>query len=282
MTVSFCAASASDPDFRIAYRRVGGQMGTVPILFVHGLSFFSYDWLPAAKALGREAVCMDMRGFGDSSWAKDYSVPAMAADIGALLEHLGWDRAIVFGHSMGGRNAAWFAAHNPQRVAALVLVDYSPDIAAAGSKRVAQSVAGVPDTFASIEAAMAHFKAGPDQRERFAQYLKPAPGGYAIKRDPHFRDQFRKALETGERAKPGVDLWRALGELAMPTLVVRGARSDLFAPQTVAKVTAANPRIRLVEVDAGHNVAVDNLEGLLAALRPFLASLEEPHAHARH
>jgi pimeloyl-ACP methyl ester carboxylesterase len=282
MTVSFCAVSASDPDFRIAYRRVGGQMGTVPILFVHGLSFFSYDWLPAAKALGREAVCMDMRGFGDSSWAKDYSVPAMAADVGALLEHLGWDRAIVVGHSMGGRNAAWFAAHNPQRVAALVLVDYSPDIAAAGSKRVAQSVAGVPDTFASIEAAMAHFKAGPDQRERFEQYLKPAPGGYAIKRDPHFRDQFRKALETGERARPGVDLWRALGELAMPTLVVRGARSDLFAPQTVAKVTAANPRIRLVEVDAGHNVAGDNLEGLLAALRPFLASLEEPHAHARH
>jgi pimeloyl-ACP methyl ester carboxylesterase len=282
MTVSFCAASASDPDFRIAYRRVGGQMGTVPILFVHGLSFFSYDWLPAAKALGREAVCMDMRGFGDSSWAKDYSVPAMAADLGALLEHLGWDRAIVVGHSMGGRNAAWFAAHNPQRVAALVLVDYSPDIAAAGSKRVAQSVAGVPDDFASIEAAMAHFKAGPDQRERFEQYLKPAPGGYAIKRDPHFRDQFRKALETGERAKPGVDLWRALGELAMPTLVVRGARSDLFAPETVAKVTAANPHIRLVEVDAGHNVAGDNLEGLLAALRPFLASLEERHAHTRH
>jgi len=282
MTVSFCAASASDPDFRIAYRRVGGQMGTVPILFVHGLSFFSYDWLPAAKALGREAACMDMRGFGDSSWAKDYSVPAMASDIGALLEHLGWDRAIVVGHSMGGRNAAWFAANNPQRVAALVLVDYSPDIAAAGSKRVAQSVAGVPEAFASIEAAMAHFNAGPDQRERFEQYLKPAPGGYAIKRDPHFRDQFRKALETGEGAKPGVDLWRALGELAMPTLVVRGARSDLFAPETVAKVTAANPRIRLVEVDAGHNVAGDNLEGLLAALRPFLASLEERHAHARH
>jgi pimeloyl-ACP methyl ester carboxylesterase len=282
MTVSFCAASASDPDFRIAYRRVGGQMGSVPILFVHGLSFFSYDWLPAAKALGREAACMDMRGFGDSSWAKDYSVPAMASDLGALLEHLGWDRAIVVGHSMGGRNAAWFAAHNPQRVAALVLVDYSPDIAAAGSKRVAQSVAGVPDVFASIEAAMAHFNAGPDKRERLEQYLKPAPGGYAIKRDPHFRDQFRKTLETGERARPGVDLWRALGELAMPTLVVRGARSDLFAPETVAKVTAANPRIRLVEVDAGHNVAGDNLEGLLAALRPFLASLEEPHAHARH
>jgi len=282
MTVSFCAASASDPDFRIAYRRVGRQTGAVPILFVHGLSFFSYDWLPAAKALGREAVCMDMRGFGDSSWAKDYSVPAMASDLGALLEHLGWDRAIVVGHSMGGRNAAWFAAHNPQRVAALVLVDYSPDIAAAGSKRVAQSVAGVPDEFASIEAAMAHFNAGPDKRERFEQYLKPALGGYAVKRDPHFRDQFRKALETGERAKPGVDLWRALGELAMPTLVVRGTRSDLFAPQTVAKVTAANPRIRLVEVDAGHNVAGDNLEGLLAALRHFLASLEEHHAHARH
>ena len=57
----------------------------------------------------------------------------------------------------------------------------------------------------------------------------------------------------------------------------------MFASETAAKVKAANPRIQLVEVDAGHNVAGDNLAGFLGAVRPFLASLEEKsHAHARH
>ena len=48
----------------------------------------------------------------------------------------------------------------------------------------------------------------------------------------------------------------------------------MFAPETVAKVKAANPRLSVVEVDGGHNVAGDNPEGFLAAIRPFLAGLE--------
>ena len=132
---------------------------------------------------------------------------------------------------------------------------------------------------------MAHFKADPadaNKRARFEAYLASVPGGFAIKRDPHFREQFRKSLATGERPKLGVDMWQALGELRSPTLVIRGARSDIFAPQTVERVKAANARIRLVEVDAGHNVAGDNLAGFLGAVRPFLASLEEEaDEHAR-
>jgi pimeloyl-ACP methyl ester carboxylesterase len=286
MAVSHQAGFARAGDISLHYRRLGRAGGT-PLVFVHGLSFFSWDWLEVAQALaiGREAACLDMRGFGDSSRAADYSVPAMAGDIGALMDHLAWPRAIVVGHSMGGRNSAYFAAKNPQRVAALVLVDYSPDNAPAGSKRVAQSVAGVPDAFASIEEAMAYFKADPGdakKRARFEAYLAPVPGGFAIKRDPHFRDQFRKTLATGERPWLGVDMWQALAELRSPTLVIRGARSDMFAPETVERVKAANPRIRLTEVDAGHNVAGDSPTGLVVAVRPFLASLEEQsHAHAR-
>jgi len=286
MAVSHQAGTARSGDVSLHYRRLG-RPGATPLVFVHGLSFFSYDWLEAAQALAgdREAACMDMRGFGDSGRAADYSVPAMAGDIGALLDHLGWARAIVVGHSMGGRNSAYFAARNPQRVPALILVDYSPENAPAGSKRVAQNVAGVPDAFATIEEAMAYFKADPkdaNKRARFEAYLTPVAGGFAIKRDPHFREQFRKTLATGERPKLGADMWQALGELRMPTLVVRGARSDMFAPETAERVKAANPRIRLVEVDAGHNVAGDNLAGFLAAARPFLAQLEEKtHEHAR-
>lgn len=271
-------------DVTLFYRRLG-KSGRTPCVLVHGLSYFSYDWLELAAALGAERECaaLDMRGFGDSGWSKDYSVQAMAQDIAKLLDHLGWQRAIVFGHSMGGRSAAYLAAKQPPRVAGLVLVDYTPENAPAGSKRTATTVAGTPDAFASLEDALQYFKAGPEQRARYEAYLKPVAGGFALKRDPHFRDQFRKLLETGERPQLGVDLWQVLAEVRCPILSVRGARSDMYAPETVAKMKAANRVLRVVEVDAGHDIVGENPQGLLAAVRPLLAELEEKrHAHERH
>jgi len=268
-------------DVEIFYRRLGAP-GRTPLLIVHGLSYFSYDWLPVAHALGaeREVVAMDMRGFGDSGWSArhDYSVPAMASDIVHVLDHLGWQRAVLVGHSMGGRSATYAAARRPERFAGLALIDFSPDVAPAGGKRVAQIVGNTPDAFASVEDAMKYFHHS--NRERYEAYLRPVAGGYAAKRDPYFRDQFRRVLETGERPKLGVDLWQLIGEVRCPVLSMRGGRSDMYAPEAREKMRAANARLSLVEVDAGHNIAGENPQGFLAALRPFLASLEEKsHAH---
>jgi pimeloyl-ACP methyl ester carboxylesterase len=204
----------------------------------------------------------------------------MAQDLASLLDHLAWRRAIVLGHSMGGRSSAYLAAKRPQRVAGLVLVDYSPENAPAGSKRIAQKVAGTPAVFPSIEDGMKYFDAPAGKRARYEAYLKPVDGGYEVKRDPYFRDQFRKLLDTGERPKLGVDMWQVLGEVRCPILSLRGARSDMYAAETVARMTAANPGLRVVEVDAGHNIGGENPQGLIAAVQPFIAALEEKnHAH---
>ena len=265
-------------EMTIFYRRLG-TLGRTPLVFVHGLSYFSYDWLSVASVLGRgrECAAMDMRGFGDSGWSaqKDYSIPSMAKDIANLLDHLGWKRAVLVGHSMGGRSTAYLAANEPQRIAGLVLVDYSPDNAPAGSKRVAETAAAVPEAFPTIEDAMRHFGAPARKRERYEACLKKVEGGFAVKRDPYFRDQFRRALQTGERPKLGVDMWQVLGEVRSPTLVVRASRSDLFAPETVQKVRSANPRFTVLEIDSAHDVASDNPGALVAAIEPFLAKLEE-------
>jgi esterase len=268
-------------DATIFYRRLGAP-GELPVLIVHGLSYFSYDWLPVAQVLGaeREVVAMDMRGFGDSDWSasQDYAVPTMAADIVAVLDQLGWRRAALVGHSMGGRSATYVAAKHAERAAGLALIDFTPENAAAGGKRVTQIVGNSPDVFRSIEEAMQYFNQS--NRERFEAYLKPVAGGFAVKRDTYFRDQFRRVLETGERPKLGVDMWPLIGEVRCPILSMRGSRSDMYAPQTKEKMRAANPRLAIAEVEAGHNIAGDNAPGFLAALRPFLALLEEKsHAH---
>jgi esterase len=282
MAVPHQTGRARSGELSIHYRKLGTP-GDTPILIVHGLSYFSYDWLGVAHSLGagREVVAMDMRGFGDSDWSPshDYGVPAMAEDIVSVLDHLRWTRALLVGHSMGGRSAACAAARHPHRVAGLVLVDYSPENAPTGARRTTELVGNQPDAFASIEAAMRYF--GKGDRERFAAYLKKTDSGWAAKRDLYFRDQFRRALQSGERPKLGVDMWQLLGEVRCPILSLRGARSDMYAAGTVEKMKAANPRLQVVEIpDAGHDIAGDNPGGLVAALESYLK--EEQHEHARH
>jgi pimeloyl-ACP methyl ester carboxylesterase len=103
-----------------------------------------------------------------------------------------------------------------------------------------------------------------------------------LKRDDFFRDQFRKMLATGERQNLGVDMWALIGEVRCPILSMRGTRSDMYAPATAAKMQAANPRLRVAEVEAGHNIATENKDGFLKEMRQFLASVEKSHEHARH
>src|ERR1041385_6116304 len=98
-----------------------------------------------------------------------------------------------------------------------------------------------------------------EDRARFAAYLHPDG---AIKRDPFFREQFRRVLAGGERPKPGVDMWQLITEVRCPILSLRGSRSDMYAPETAVKMRAANPRLELVQLDAGHDIAGDDPAGL--------------------
>lgn len=269
-------ARVQSSDVEIAYR-LFGKSGKTPIVVCHGLSFFSYDWIGIAGALAedRQVAAIDMRGFGESGWspAKDYSLSAFAGDFAAILDHLEWPQAVVVGHSMGGRNAAFFAAEHGERVAGLVLVDYTPSNAPQGSRRTAESIGRTPDSCPNIGAAMAYFGPMLGGRARLGAVLAPLPGGgFALKRDPYFRDQFRRVLETGERPNLGVDMWQVLGRIAAPTLVIRGARSDLFGVDSVERMGRKLPRLHLVEVEAGHNIPGDNPAALLRETRAFLES----------
>ena len=260
---------ARSGDLSIHFRRLGNR-GLTPVLIVHGLQYFSWDWLGVAQALGaeREVLCMDMRGFGDSDWSaqKDYSVPSMAQDIVAVLDHVEWPRALVFGHSMGARSSTFFAAKHPQRAARLALLDYTPENAPAGTKRTTELVGNTPDSFASLEAARAYLGAK-KPLERYQHYLKDL----RVKRDPYFRDQFRKVLAGGERPKLGVDLWQVIGEVRCPILSVRGTRSDMYVAEGVPKMKAANPNLAVVEIDAGHDLAADNPGALVEELSRWIS-----------
>ena len=269
-------------DAEIFYRRFG-RPGRTPVLIVHGLSYFSYDWIePAAGiAVDREVVAIDMRGFGQSTWSpgRDYKLETLGADVIALLDHLRWPRAVLMGHSFGGRVCLATAGWHPDRAAALICVDFAPDIAPAGRRHVAERIGRQPDVFASVDEAMAYdghaeVPAASPVRKRYEAFLRPTTSGYVLRRDLAFRDNFKRALDTGQSAPVPAYLWPMLSALEIPALVIRASASDMFAAETLAKVGAANPRIAAIELTGNHDLAGDNPDGLVAAVQDFLMRTE--------
>ena len=274
---------AESGDLKIHCRYFGKPGGT-PIVIVHGLSYFSYDWIEVADALSadREVVAIDMRGFGESDWSKDgcYSIYDNSRDIIAVLDQFDWNQTILLGHSLGGRYTTFCAAKNPNRVCAAISVDSAPAQAPEGSARVAEIVGMTPPSFASVEEAMEYYSIDPHtseslrERPRFEAYLRPVPEGYAVKRDPFFHSKFRVIHETGKRPKPPVDMWEVYAEVQCPLLMLRGTESDMVSSTIASDGRERLPGIDLVEIEASHHIAGDNPSALISAVTDFLAENE--------
>lgn len=265
-------------DVEIFYRQFG-RPGRTPTLIAHGLSYFSYDWIGPASALAvdREVIALDMRGFGNSglSPSRDYKLETLSTDVTGVLDHLGYEKAVLIGHSFGGRICLATAGWSPARVAALILVDFAPDIAPEGRRHTAERIGLQPDIFVSVDDALA-FHGHPNEpsnsliRRRYEAFLKKTDAGYSLRRDLFFRDNFKRALDTGQSAPVPTFFWPMLSELAVPILVIRATEFDMFAQDTLNKVRASNPLITAIELRGGHDLASDNPEGLIIAIREFL------------
>jgi pimeloyl-ACP methyl ester carboxylesterase len=112
--------------------------GTVPIhltihpgsgpalVLIHGISSSGAVWLPVVEALGERftPITLDLRGHGASGKpASGYLYDDYIGDLDRVLAHLGLERPLVMGHSLGGLIALWWAARHPRRAAALVIED---------------------------------------------------------------------------------------------------------------------------------------------------------------
>jgi len=126
--------------------------------------------------------------------------------------------------------------------------------------------------FASIDEALAYHEeeATPAVRARYEAFLKPVAGGFHLRRDLYFRDNFRKALDTGQSAPVPAFFWPMLTDLKVPALVIRGSESDMFDAATLAKVKEVAPRAQAIELSGSHDLAGDNPDGLSKTIAQFL------------
>jgi pimeloyl-ACP methyl ester carboxylesterase len=131
------AGIAMSGDAELFYRRFG-RRGETPVLIIHDSGHHdSRDWIDVASEIceDRAVVAFDSRGCGKSTGDPSQidSLRLQTADIGNLLDYLGWEAAILVAHSTGGAAALRFAAGNPHRVAGLALVEHCPGNEADGS-----------------------------------------------------------------------------------------------------------------------------------------------------
>lgn len=100
----------------------------MPLLILHGLfgSLSNWAWHSRKLAESYQVFALDMRNHGASPHSDQMSYPLMAADVKRFMDEQGIDKALVLGHSMGGKVAMQLALNWPERVEKLVVADISP------------------------------------------------------------------------------------------------------------------------------------------------------------
>jgi len=255
-----------------------GTAAQRPILFLHGggLNAHTFDLVCLALRRDHHCVALDQRGHGDSDWASDYSTPQHAADVAAFVDYLKWERPVVVGMSMGGTNALAFGGAHAGRLGALVLIDIGPEVRPGGGQRI-RAFMKRRSEFESVEACVAdilNFTPNRDPvllRRSIMHNLRRTPRGkWTWKWDPRTLDA---AASPKVRAARRELLWAAVDRLRCPTLVVRGADSEMFGPDEADMLLRRlhDGEVAVVE-GAGHNVQGDNPAALVRVLRSFLSA----------
>ncbi|MFM6985367.1 MAG: alpha/beta fold hydrolase [Hydrogenophaga sp.] len=247
------------------------------VIAVHGLTRQSRDFDVLARALTPRArvLAVDVAGRGDSDWLADplhYQVPTYAADLAQLIGHVkAADPAVVIdwvGTSMGGLIGMAIAAQPALAPRRLVLNDVGPVIEWTALQRIASYV-GHNMCFDDESAAVDYLARistgfGPHSPAQWTALsrpmLRPLDGRWRLHYDPAIAVPFRAladapdasviqaALRQGEAA-----LWATYDAIQCPTLLLRGAVSDLLSPDTAREMGQRGPRATCVEFDGvGH------------------------------
>lgn len=253
-----------------------GDAKAEPLLCLHGITQTAHSWDEVAEALASDyrVICVDQRGHGDSDWAPngEYNRQVMAGDVDAITDALGISKFLLCGMSMGGINSITFTAAHPAKVRALVIVDVSPEIKTEGVQNI-RSFIQASDELPTFEAFVerAHQfnprRSLDNIRSRLSHNLKQLPNG-------NWTWKYDKALRSGERgfqASGLLALWDDVAQIRCPTLIVKGAESDILSGESATKLQAAIAGSRLVVIPgAGHSVMGDNPAAFVEAVRAFL------------
>ena len=260
-------------------RWVAGAPSPTPIVLLHGGGQTRHSWDRTAADLaerGREVYTLDARGHGDSDWAPDadYSLDAFAADLTGFLGTLPAPPVII-GASLGGITGLCVTGEEPGAAAALVMVDVVIHVERRGIDRIRAFMADHTDGFASLEevadavAAYNPTRHRPTNLDGLRKNVRQHDDGrWYWHWDPEF---IRSDGDEPRRHTDPARLTAAARQVNVPTLIVRGGKSDVVSDDGIAAMIDLIPQAEVADVSAaGHMVAGDDNQVFATAIDEFL------------
>lgn len=284
---------------RMHYVEWGDPRAERVVICAHGLTRNGRDFDALAQALLPDfrVVCPDVVGRGQSDWLpakEDYGYPQYCADMATLLAHVtaspaprsilgrlasalagggsGRKRLYWVGTSMGGIIGMLLAARPNNPIQKLVINDVGAIVPKAALERIAQYVGKNLrfKTFEELEAmvrlVLAPFGALTDAQWRHLAGTgakQHEDGSWGLRYDPGITSTFRGPFAD-------VDLWQYWDAVTCPTLLLRGAQSDLLLKDTAVAMTRRGPKPRLVEFEGVGHAPPLMAEDQIRVVREFL------------
>jgi pimeloyl-ACP methyl ester carboxylesterase len=269
-------------------RLVASEIGPArrPVLLLHGGGQTRHAWARTARLLaehGWHAVAVDQRGHGDSEWVPDgaYAFADFGADAAEVARQIARERGekpVAIGASLGGiASLLALGAPGEPVLAGLVLVDVVPRMDPRGLDHIqgfmrthaGEGFASIGEAAEAVAAYLPH-RPRPHSLDGLKKNLRLHPDGrWRWHWDPRFLDGPR-SVNAG---LTGMEAWlmRIARRIAVPTMMVRGAASELVTPEAAREFVATAPGAEYVDVaQARHMVAGDRNDVFAAAILTFL------------
>lgn len=253
-----------------------GNNGCQTMLLLHGFMGHAHVWDNFAINFRSDyhIIALDQRGHGESEWSKEgaYAIEDYFVDLINFVETLGLRDLILIGHSMGGRNALFYAAYNYEKVARLVLIDARPGPSRQSSQALRHLLANLPLKAVSIAqvAQRIHtiywYLSWKTCYDSASYAYKQLPNGTFV---PKYDTRMSQQLEYGGYAAE--ELSHVMQNIACPTLIVRGEESPFLSRQEAKRMCEIIPKADLVEIPRSTHLPVqENKEAFNEAILAFL------------
>lgn len=264
---------------RLAYTEWGDPGKRKVLVCVHGLSRCGRDFDTLARAMLSDyrVVCPDVPGRGLSGWLRnpmEYQVQTYVADMVTLLARLDADCVHWVGTSMGGLIGMTLASLPETPIQKLVLNDVGPIVTAVSLARIGEYLGKAPQ-FPDFATAVQYIRVvsasfGPHSEAEWSMLAehvtrRQPDGSYRMHYDPAIAVPFSASASDKD-----IELWPYYDAIKCPTLVLRGALSDLLKRETLEEMAGRGPHAKTVEIpDVGHAPTLMH-EDQIAIVRDFL------------
>lgn len=259
-------------------------------LLLHGGGQTRHSWRDAAQRLtadGWTCLTLDLRGHGESDWARDgdYQLDTFAADLRSVIDALRV-RPVLVGASLGGMASLLALGADPSLARALILVDVAPRVEAEGTAEVARFMRDGLAGYESLQdAARAVAEYNPlrlraPRPDGLRKNMRYRDGRWYWHWDPRMLDSDDRlsadAAAVERRVRRAQD---AAKRVSVPTLLIRGQQSNVVSSAGVRDLLEHIPHAQYLDVaGAGHMVAGDDNDAFTAGLQEFLTSLRSSDA----